>query len=141
MSGPLHGWARITVEHACKVFFGCLITILIIAATGGTLLAVGGTSIDGGTSEFVVQHSDVARRQQATDGRYNGEWYRQLEEKEAPQLDGRRRAAFLTTTNGLSLTLLYESKDGADLLTAPRLQEIVAAEKILLADFATKLRL
>ena len=157
-------WSRLVVVHACKVFFVGMFLVFGLAGTGIALLLAGGTTIDGGTEEFVVQNSAVAQRSQAEEGRYNDHpYYRQLHflsdgkptpekrranagkkrranagKKRRANAGEKRRAYGDEGSDGLLLTLFYESKDGGSLLTTPRLQQLVEAEKRLLADFAAE---
>lgn len=145
-------WSRFVVERACCVFFTGFLVVIILAGTGGALLAAGGTQIDGGTSKFVIQGSTIAQRGRAVDGRYNGQWDRRSgRERKSRELaaetsvgskqsitpEGRERELLsFGTGSGLSLTLLYESRDGATLLTESRLKEVIATERALLEDFS-----
>ena len=68
----LHSWSRTVVVHACKVFWLSLLVVLGVAGAGVGLLVGGGTEIDGGTSKFVVQGTEVAQRQMAQSAKPTG---------------------------------------------------------------------
>ena len=60
-------WARLSVERACILFFANLVLALLFAGLGA--VATTNMEVDGGTSAFGIQGSDIAKRQQAKDNR------------------------------------------------------------------------